>query len=49
MRKNVLSVLAIAVASLLIIGATKKNDYKTIKKNQALINEVYRHLITHYG
>ena len=26
----------------------KKNDYKTIKKNQALINEVYRHLITHY-
>ena len=48
MRKKVLSIIAIVVASLLLIGATKKNDYKTIKKNQALINEVYRHLITHY-
>jgi len=48
MRKKVLSIIAIVVASLLLIGATKNNDYKTIKKNQALINEVYRHLITHY-
>ena len=32
----------------IFVGASKPNQYKKIKKNQALINDVYRHLITNY-
>jgi len=32
----------------IFVGASKPNQYKKVKKNQALINDVYRHLITNY-
>ena len=32
----------------IFVGASKPDLYKKVKKNQALINDVYRHLITNY-
>ena len=32
----------------IFVGASKPDQYKKVKKNQALINDVYRHLITNY-
>ncbi|MEC7747315.1 MAG: S41 family peptidase, partial [Candidatus Neomarinimicrobiota bacterium] len=32
----------------IFVGASKSDQYKKVKKNQALINDVYRHLVTNY-
>ena len=34
--------------SLVFLGAEKKDIYKQVRKNQSLINDVYRHLVTNY-
>ena len=36
------------MSALIFIGADKKDIYKKVRKNQALINDVYRNLILNY-
>ncbi len=38
----------IIFSSLIFISAGKKDIYKQVRKNQSLMNDVYRHLITNY-
>ena len=46
-NKRFYSVLFMIIA-FVIIGAKRSNIYKQIRDSQAIINSVYRHLITHY-
>ncbi|HIA79243.1 MAG TPA: hypothetical protein EYO07_03655, partial [Candidatus Marinimicrobia bacterium] len=36
------------IAAMIIIAATKSDIYRQIRESQGTINNVYRHLITHY-
>jgi carboxyl-terminal processing protease len=46
--KKLLSVTLSILFTLSFVSADKKDIYKQVRKNQALINDVYRHLITNY-
>ncbi len=49
MKKNrIKTIPIILIASLMFISAGKKDIYKQVRKNQSLMNDVYRHLITNY-
>ena len=49
MKKNrIKTIPIILIASLMFISAGKKDIYKQVRKNQGLMNDVYRHLITNY-
>ncbi len=47
-RKKIITLSALIAISLVFMGAGKKDIYKQVRKNQSLINDVYRHLITNY-
>ena len=45
---KILPITIIIMSALIFIGADKKDIYKKVRKNQALINDVYRNLILNY-
>ena len=47
-RKRNIKILVLLSVSLAFLGADKKDIYKQVRKNQSLINDVYRHLVTNY-
>ena len=47
-RKRNIKFLILMSVSLVFLGAEKKDIYKQVRKNQSLINDVYRHLVTNY-
>ena len=47
-RKINIKILVLLSVSLVFLGAEKKDIYKQVRKNQSLINDVYRHLVTNY-
>ena len=47
-RKRNIKFLVLMTGSLVFLGAEKKDIYKQVRKNQSLINDVYRHLVTNY-
>ena len=47
-RKRNIKILVLMSVSLVFLGAEKKDIYKQVRKNQSLINDVYRHLVTNY-
>ena len=47
-RKRNIKILVLLSVSLVFLGAEKKDIYKQVRKNQSLINDVYRHLVTNY-
>ena len=47
-RKRNIKILVLLSVSLAFLGAEKKDIYKQVRKNQSLINDVYRHLVTNY-
>ena len=47
-RKKIITLSVLIAISLVFMGAGKKDIYKQVRKNQSLINDVYRHLITNY-
>ncbi|HIC37081.1 MAG TPA: S41 family peptidase, partial [Candidatus Marinimicrobia bacterium] len=47
-RKKIITLTVLVAISLVFMGAGKKDIYKQVRKNQSLINDVYRHLITNY-
>ncbi|MBT6517674.1 MAG: S41 family peptidase, partial [Candidatus Marinimicrobia bacterium] len=47
-RKRNNNFLILMFVSLVFLGAEKKDIYKQVRKNQSLINDVYRHLVTNY-
>ena len=47
-RKKIITLTVLIAISLVFMGAGKKDIYKQVRKNQSLINDVYRHLITNY-
>ena len=47
-RKRNIKFLILIAVSLVFLGAEKKDIYKQVRKNQSLINDVYRHLVTNY-
>ena len=47
-RKRNIKFLVLMTVSLVFLGAEKKDIYKQVRKNQSLINDVYRHLVTNY-
>jgi len=46
--KRFFSLTSLLVACTIIYGAGQKDIYKQVRKNQALMNDVYRHLVTNY-
>ena len=46
-KRNIKFLILMSV-SLVFLGAEKKDIYKQVRKNQSLINDVYRHLVTNY-
>ena len=47
-NRRIRSLSLIIFSSLIFISAGKKDIYKQVRKNQSLMNDVYRHLITNY-
>ena len=47
-RKRNIKFIVLMTVSLVFLGAEKKDIYKQVRKNQSLINDVYRHLVTNY-
>jgi len=47
-RKNYIKILILISVSLSLLAADKRDIYKQVRKNQSLINDVYRHLVTNY-
>ena len=47
-RKKSICILLYLILSTVFGGTGKKNIYKQVRKNQSLMNDVYRHLITNY-
>ena len=47
-RKKILCVSIYLILSTIFAGTGKKDIYKQVRKNQSLMNDVYRHLITNY-
>ena len=47
-RKSYIKILILISVSLVLLAADKRDIYKQVRKNQSLINDVYRHLVTNY-
>ena len=47
-RKRYIKILILLSVSLVLLAADKRDIYKQVRKNQSLINDVYRHLVTNY-
>ena len=47
-RKSYIKILVLILVSFHLLAADKRNIYKQVRKNQSLINDVYRHLVTNY-
>ena len=47
-RKRYIKILILLSVSLVLLAAYKRDIYKQVRKNQSLINDVYRHLVTNY-
>jgi len=47
-RKSYIKILILISVSFGFLAADKRDIYKQVRKNQSLINDVYRHLVTNY-
>jgi len=47
-RKRYIKILILLSVSLALLAADKRDIYKQVRKNQSLINDVYRHLVANY-
>ena len=47
-RKRYIKLLILLSLSFVLLAADKRDIYKQVRKNQSLINDVYRHLVTNY-
>ena len=47
-RKSYIKIVILIAVSLALLVADKRDIYKQVRKNQSLINDVYRHLVTNY-
>ena len=47
-NKKILNLIAITMVSIVLLGNSTTDVYKKVRKNQSLINDVYRYLITNY-